>query len=104
VDDNIETAEMMIDNANDSVRKAIQSKILQKAELAQALIQAAQKSCFWLNPILENELVLCLLHCKNIVIQGQTKPYNRQVTRSQDSSSKGAKHKDKVQPNSEPRR
>jgi len=47
VDDNIETAEMMIDNANDSLRKAIQSKDLRKAELAHALIQAAQTKLFF---------------------------------------------------------
>jgi len=52
LDDNIETAEMMINNSNDSLRKAIQSKDLRKAELAQALIHAAvvgssqfQKTC-----------------------------------------------------------
>lgn len=43
VHDSITTAELMIDNANDSLKQAIKAKDMRKAELAQALIAAAQK-------------------------------------------------------------
>jgi hypothetical protein len=43
VNETIKTAEMMITNANDSLKQAIKCKDMCKAELAQAMIQAAQK-------------------------------------------------------------